>query len=195
MSNTLEIIITALGLIQGIGILLRRKDSWLAYNAMILLTLIFSFSVKLWGDVLENSIYIIMGVYALINQYNKKSEKIVISISKPKIIGFEICISFIIFIVLYIRLIQTNDPLPVLDAMTTATGLIATFTMAKSRLETWVWWFANDILRVICYYNLPDQALYLMVLNIIWTGMAVGSFISWRKSMKNEVIYNEQKSV
>ena len=31
---------------------------------------------------------------------------------------------------------------------------------------------------------LPNQALYLFALNIIWSFLAVGSYINWKKLMK-----------
>ena len=56
--------------------------------------------------------------------------------------------------------------------------------MMKKKLDTWIIWFINDIFYAIEYFILPDKALYLFALNVIWTVMAVGSYISWKKLMK-----------
>lgn len=79
----------------------------------------------------------------------------------------------------------TDDPLPYLDASTTVTTVIALLLMSTRTLECWIVWFINDILYIIQYYSLPDQAFYLMMLNIIWTAMAVISFINWLKIYKS----------
>ena len=36
------------------------------------------------------------------------------------------------------------------------------------------------------YFNLPDQALYLFALYVIWTVLAVATFINWLRIYKNE---------
>ena len=82
---------------------------------------------------------------------------------------------------------RTTDPLPLLDSFTTITSLIATYYMIKKKIDTWVIWFINDIFYSIEYFILPNQALYLFILNIIWTFMAVGSYINWKKIMRGEV--------
>ena len=85
---------------------------------------------------------------------------------------------------------KTDDPLPLLDALTTTTSYIATFYMVTKKTDAWILWFINDVLYVIEYWLLPDQALYLMILNIIWTFMAVGSYITWNKIYRRQ---EEQK--
>ena len=90
-------------------------------------------------------------------------------------------------VIVYFILKNTNDPLPLFDAITTTTSYVATFYMVTKKIDTWILWFINDVLYIIEYWLLPDQALYLMTLNIIWTGMAIGSFITWNK------IYKKQK--
>ena len=39
----------------------------------------------------------------------------------------------------------------------------------------------NDIAYIVEYYMLPDQAVYLLALYIIWTVMAVFSFLNWTR--------------
>ncbi len=86
----------------------------------------------------------------------------------------------------FLVLRTTKDPLPLLDAFTTVSSLVATYYMLVKRIDTWVIWFINDIAYIVEYYLLPDMALYLLLLNIVWTGMAVGSFLNWRNMMKKE---------
>ena len=56
--------------------------------------------------------------------------------------------------------------------------------MMKKKIDTWLIWFINDIFYSIEYFILPDQAIYLFVLNVIWTFMAILSYINWNKLMK-----------
>ena len=85
---------------------------------------------------------------------------------------------------------NTDDPLPVLDSFTTVSSLVATYYMMKKKIDTWIIWFINDIFYAVEYFILPNQALYLFVLNVIWTFMAVGSYINWKNIMKGEIAYD-----
>ena len=55
--------------------------------------------------------------------------------------------------------------------------------MMIKKIDTWVIWFINDIFYAIEYFILPEQAFYLFLLNLIWTVMAVVSYINWNKIM------------
>ena len=90
----------------------------------------------------------------------------------------------IVTMFVYQVLKATNDPLLIIDAFTTVSSFIATYYMVTKKTDTWVIWFVNDIFYVITYWLLPEQALYLLGLNLIWTEMAVGPYISWKKIMK-----------
>ena len=52
--------------------------------------------------------------------------------------------------------------------------------------------FNFDICYVVQYGLLEDQAVYLMSLNIVWTAMAVASFLNWLKIMKG---YKNEKNI
>ena len=99
-------------------------------------------------------------------------------------------IFFIIFIlitgIIYLWLIHTDDPLALLDAVTTGLSFVATLTMAMKKVDSWIYWLIDDILMAITYFSLPDKALYLMSLNIIWIFLAIGTIYTWNKQTKKE---------
>ena len=76
---------------------------------------------------------------------------------------------------------KTNNPLPLLDAITSITSIVATWLMFLHKLETWVVWFFNDIFYIAEYFFLPNPAMYLIGLYIIWTVLAVASFANWKR--------------
>lgn len=180
-----EIGATILGLIQGILAMFNKRSNWLFYIWQMIFLVIFSFQHHLYGDMVNNGIYIFMGIFGFVLwNKNKKTSKITKASKKERIIYFSI-MAVATIIVGYI-LKQTNDPLPYLDAFTTVSSLIATYYMVRKKIDTWIIWFINDIFYVIEYFSLPNQAVYLGVLNVIWTFMAIGSYISWSKIMKKE---------
>ena len=93
---------------------------------------------------------------------------------------------------MFILLSKTQDPLPLIDSFTSVSSFIATYYMVKKKLDTWIIWFVNDICYVVQYGLLENQAVYLMSLNIVWTAMAVVSFLNWLKIMKG---YKNEKNI
>ena len=178
----LEIGATILGLIQGLLVMLNKRSNWIFYILQMAFLIIFSIINHLYGDVVNNSIYLVMGIIGFILWNRNDSSKITSAGIKEKVI-------YIVLIVLgtfgvTLILSHTDDPLPLLDAFTTVSSLVATYYMMKKKIDTWIIWFVNDIFYAIEYFILPDQALYLFALNVIWTGMAVASYINWKKLMK-----------
>ena len=180
-----EIGATVFGLIQGALVMLNKRSNWIFYILQMIFLIIFSTLNHLYGDIANNSIYLVMGVIGFILWNNsKESNKITKASTKERIIY--ILLIALGTIILSTVLKKTNDPLPVLDSFTTISSLIATFYMMKKKIDTWIIWFVNDIFYAVEYFILPNQALYLFALNIIWTFMAIGSYINWNKIMKGQ---------
>ena len=101
---------------------------------------------------------------------------------------------FLIFIVLsfgiYMWLIHTSDSLPFLDAITTGLSFVATIGMSFKLVNSWFYWLIDDILMALVYFLLPDKALFLMTLNIVWIFLAIGTIYKWNNIAK--VITNDE---
>ena len=184
MSVALEIGATVFGIIQGILVMFNKRSNWIAYTIQMLLLVLFSLKMNLYGDVINNSIYLVLGIIGFI-LWNKANKKKITKCSWRERVIY-ICIIVFATMIGYCILKNTSDPLPLLDSFTTVSSLVATYYMVTKKIDTWVIWFINDIFYAIEYYILPDQALYLFLLNVLWTFMAIGSYISWSKIMKKE---------
>lgn len=182
MTGFLEIGATIFGLIQGVLVMLNKRSNWIAYSLQMLLMILFSLSMHLYGDVTNSSIYLVLGIVGFII-WNKKSENDIKACSTKERI-FYVSVILVGTIIVSFLLCKTDDPLPLLDAFTTVSSFVATYYMMVKKIDTWIIWFINDIFYAIEYFILPDQALYLFVLNVIWTIMAVVSYINWSKIMK-----------
>ena len=159
------------------------RSNWIFYILQMAFLILFSSMNHLYGDVVNNSIYLLMGVVGFI-LWNRNSDtnKITATSKKEKLIYILLIIVGTLGVSAILK--NTNDPLPMLDAFTTITSLIATYYMVKKKIDTWVIWFINDIFYAIEYFILPNQAFYLFLLNVVWTLMAVGSYSNWKKLMK-----------
>ena len=177
----LEIGATIFGLLQGLLVMLNKRSNWIAYIIQMILMLLFSLSVNLYGDATNSLCYILVGVVGFTIWNKKGKEYIGVCSLKERIIYITI-IALGTYLV-FLGLKQTDDPLPLIDSFTTVSSFIATYYMIMKKIDTWIIWFFNDIFYCITYWLLPNQALYLFTLNVIWTFMAIGSFINWFKIM------------
>ncbi len=199
----LEIFSAGCGLIQSILIMFNKKENWLFYMLNIITLTIFSFFAHLYGDVAENMIYVIFGLLGLCTWYSEKiSKKIFGKVNEIKycttkeraIYGL---ILSTISIVMYFWLKNTNDPAPLLDAITTGMGFTATVMMAFKRVEAWIIWLIDDVLMAYIYFCLPDKGFWLMCLNIIWVGLAIGTWYTWHKeaTKRKDILHGRIESV
>ncbi len=183
-----EIGATSFGLIQGILVMFNKRSNWLFYIIEMIFMIMFSLINHLYGDIANNSFYLILGVIGFLLWKNEEERTITAATNKERFIYISLMI--IGTIVLASILNKTSDPLPILDSFTTISSLVATYYMMRKKIDTWVIWFINDIFYAFEYFILPNQAIYLFILNIIWTFMAIASYISWKKLMKGSVLYD-----
>lgn len=87
---------------------------------------------------------------------------------------------------------RTDNPLPLLDSITSVTSIVATWFMFCHKLEAWVVWFINDLFYIVEYFMLPDSAMYLIGLYIIWTVFAVVSFVNWKRLYRRNNFVSSQ---
>ena len=179
----IEVAATLLGLLQGFFALLNKKSNWIFYILQMICMIVFSYQNKLYGDMLNSSVYVLFGVYGFVFWSSQKAQ--ITTCSKQERIGYVLLI-LISTIVVYNLLQNSADPLPFLDAFTTSSSFVATYYMVLKKIDTWFIWLVNDIFYVVEYAMLEDTAYYLMILNVIWTVMAIASLINWGRIIKEK---------
>ena len=177
---------TVFGLTQGVLVMLNKRSNWIFYIIQMIFLIMFSVVNHLYGDIANNSFYLILGFIGFILWKREDDNKITKASNTERVIYILVMLmgTFILSSILN----GTDDPLPLLDSFTTVSSLVATYYMMKKKIDTWVIWFINDIFYAVEYSILPDQAIYLFALNIIWTFMAIASYINWKKIMKGSVL-------
>lgn len=177
----LEILSTVFGLIQGVLVMLDRRSNWIFYSLQMSCLVLFSINVHLWGDVAIDGVYFFLGIggYLLWRKGNKAASISVYEWTARLAWGLASVVAIAVF---WLFLSKTNNPLPLLDSITSVTSIVATWFMFCRKLEAWVVWFVNDLFYIAEYFMLPDRALYLIGLYILWTLLAIASFVIWRQS-------------
>ena len=180
-----EILVTVLGLVQGVLAMLNKRSNWIVYALQIAALVIFSFYAKLYGDMVQSAVYMFICLFSFWAWKNSSLEKTT-HIGLKCGIGITVITAISTFIGGKI-LSQTDDPMPYVDSFTTVTTVIALLMMTAHKVECWIVWLINDIAYMYEYFNLPDQALYLFGLYCIWTLMAIFSYINWNRISRKKI--------
>lgn len=178
MITTIEIITVVLGVIQSILVLFNLRSNWVFYVLQMVFLALFSYSVGLYGNVALNCLYMFFGFWGCATWGKHDS---CITCFTRKDIKLMVLLPLIATICTSIFVLLLPGEFKLFDIATVSTSIIATILVVKHKVEAWAVWFINDILYIVTYFQLPDQPIYLIIMYIFWTGMAVGSFFSWKK--------------
>lgn len=89
---------------------------------------------------------------------------------------------FLTLLMYYLLSRYTDSPIPFGDAFTTSLSIIATWMLARKKIEQWLIWIFIDLVSVGLYMY---RGLYPTVfLFIVYAVMAVIGFYEWRKEPK-----------
>jgi len=176
----LEVLSTVFGLIQGVLVMLDKRSNWIFYSLQMLFLLLFSINVHLWGDVAIDSIYFFIGIvgYFLWRPGNRAAAISVYGWKTRVVWGLA---SIFLIVFSWIVLSKTDNPLPLLDSITSVTSMVATWFMFNHKLEAWIVWLLNDVFYITEYFMLPNKALCLIGFYVVWTILAIVSYVNWRR--------------
>ena len=141
----------------------------------------------LYADMGLQVYYIIISIYGWYYWVYGKSvnnilEKPKVKFTNKKTATVLIIITLILFIIIsQILLNFTDSQIPYWDAFTTASGITATWMLAKKHIEHWLVWIVVDLISSGLYFY---KELYLTVfLYMVYTMMAILGFLQWKKDI------------
>ena len=144
--------------------------------------IIIIFQEHLWGELFENIFYVITTTIALfiwIKHYNTENQEVEVKTLKK--IGWLICcIIFVIStILIYYILLNTSDPKPFLDTISTVPAFIAQILLMFRYREQWIMWFIVDITTLVLWISIGN--IFMITQYIFWTINCVYGYIKWSK--------------
>ncbi len=84
----------------------------------------------------------------------------------------------------FVLLRLTGSQVPIMDALTTAGAIVATWMLARKILEHWLLWVFVDAVSIGLYFY---KGLYATAsLFIVYTIVAIVGFLAWRKVMTKD---------
>ncbi len=87
-------------------------------------------------------------------------------------------------VIAYILMNYTDSPVPLLDAITTALSIVATWMLAKKKIEHWLLWVLVDTISIGLF---AYKELYLTtILFFVYAVLAIYGYYEWRKEINPE---------
>ena len=185
-TNWIELLGTILSIIYLYLSIKQRIGLWVFGFLCSLLYVIVFFQAKFYADMSLQFYYLAVSVYGWFSwkAKSKKTES-VLAISKTNLKSAIVLvfIGIVIYFIYYYVLSQfTDSPLPRADSFTTALSIVATWMLARKKLEHWLLWIIVDSVSVSLYVY---KELYITaVLFGIYTIMAMVGYYQWWRSLK-----------
>lgn len=151
------------------------------------------FQVQLYADMFLQIYFFVVTLYGWYN-WKLKTENSKISATSfrnKQILTITILIGTLIsgFLISNIHLylpshFKIQASYPIADSFVMVTSIIATFLLAKKKIETWYLWIAVDLVCVVLYFK---KGIYILSLEyFIFLGLASYGLYHWKKQLRND---------
>ena len=190
--NLVSIICSIAGVISVV-LCAQGKISFYLFAYIQMFTYTFGVAIPnhLWGEAWENLFYFVTqtyGIYAWYKIYRIKKDNNSAEVKAKKLngLGWGITMGALVLGVSALTVIlgMTNDPYPLLDAISTIPAFIAQFLMVLGYREQWLHWLIIDIASVILYIMIGSWVMVAMF--VFWNLNCIYGWYKWTKSAKYE---------
>ena len=173
--------------IAGVWLTIRQNPSCFPVGLVnVILSLILFFEQKLYADVLQQIVYIILLLYGWYHwlRPGKKAELPVTRLNGRDRITLGSAVFGTALLLGLLLYKFTDASLPYLDSFATSLAFGAQYLVARKKIENWILWFPVNLIYIGIYINkaLPLYAILFSVYFIL----AIAGFLQWKKELKNE---------
>ncbi len=180
--HKLELIAAIFGLLY---VVLAAKENYLCwFSGMVNVTIfmVIFFEQKFFGNMFLQFVYLILSFYGLYSWITKKKGQQTAISKMDSSYRYFMAILFVLLTgVVYLILQNSNSTLLILDAVTTAAGLIATWMQARKFIENWLIWIPTDLILTGMFIA---EELYVSAgLFFIYTIIAIFAYYKWKKEL------------
>ena len=154
---------------------------------------------RLYADMSLQVYYLVISFYGWYmwlfgRKVNNHKAALKVSVSTTKLLFLLAAISIALFFIIAWFLINfTNSDLPYWDSFTTSLSFVATWMLAKKKLENWLVWIVVDVVStgIYIYKELYPTAVLFLFLSVL----AVVGYRKWKADMqttKGQTIKSER---
>jgi nicotinamide mononucleotide transporter len=141
-----------------------------------------------YADMTLQIYYVWISIYGWIlwaggKQTDHGKETLQVTTTSKKISLILVVISLLLWALIWIFLKQfTNSPVPIGDSFITSLSIVATWMLARKKIEHWLVWIIVDLVSLILFIF---KGLYpTTILYAIYTLASVWGYIEWKKDFK-----------
>lgn len=187
----LDVVLEATATILGIAsVVFSIRKSIFVYPSGIISTALYVYILYfsgLYGDMLINIYYVVLGVYGWYEWLKYVDDNYCISIKKSTL--SEKYISVFMFVILFIILLyilvyHTNSSVPYIDSLTTSIFFVGMWHMTKKNIDNWIYWIIGNIISIplYIYKGLTITSFQFLIMTVL----AIIGFIAWKKELNKQ---------
>lgn len=176
--------------------LLIKENIWTWPTGIIyvIISLYIFYEEKLYADLALHFLYLGINFYGwyywIFGNNDKKEDLPVTKASHNQLLIILLISAVCIFLVGYLLQNFTDASLPYWDTTTTILSLAGMYLTARKKIENWYFWFVVDVIATGIYYY--KEIHFYAFLYLIYIGLAIVGYFSWRKSLRVSVAKFEQ---
>jgi nicotinamide mononucleotide transporter len=149
------------------------------------------FSSKIYADMTLQFYYVAISIYGWWCWLHGSASGESLAVTRTNsILWMKLTVTFLMLFVIiaYVLLRFTDSPVPYWDAVTTALSIVATWMLARKKIEHWLVWVFVDAISIGLF--IIKELYPTTILFSVYTVLAVYGYYEWRKEL-NQVIWNE----
>jgi nicotinamide mononucleotide transporter len=160
--------------------------TWPAGILYVLISFVVFIKAKLYADFILHIFFLVLNIYGWyywVTPQNDAEQGVPVTSTKGSVMLVLLLFSVVaIFISGKLLTTFTDASVPYWDSTTSILSIAAMWLTAKKKIENWIIWLIVDILATGIYYY---KGLYFYcILYLVYIGMAVAGYLSWRKSQQ-----------
>jgi nicotinamide mononucleotide transporter len=191
IQNWVEIVGAILGVLYVFLSIKQKVSTWLMGLLSSALYIYVFLKSGFYADMSLQVYYVWISIYGWIlwaggKQTDHGKETLPVTTTSKKKSLILVFISLVLWALIWIVLKQfTNSPVPVGDSFITALSIVATWMLARKKIEQWLVWIIVDFVSIILFIY---KGLYpTTILYFIYTVAAIWGYIEWKKDLKKSV--------
>ena len=143
------------------------------------------FSSKIYADMTLQFYYVAISIYGWWCWHKGTSEGHTLEVSSTSLyLWMKVTtVALLLFLLIaWLLLMYTDSQVPYLDAITTALSIVATWMLARKKLEHWLIWIVVDAISIGMFLL---KGLYpTTLLFFVYTILAFYGYLEWKKALK-----------
>ena len=180
------------GLLAVYFLIKRSIWTWPFGILCVLVSFVVFWHARLYGDFLLHIFFLIFNIYGWLYWVRGRTQTnsaIQVSHSSVRAIALLLAITlagiwgFARLLIAIPDIFDGIEPpaLPYWDSTTSMLSITGMWLTARKKIDNWYYWFVVDILSTGIY--LYKELYFYALLYLIYVGMAVAGYLSWRKTM------------